>query len=1849
MKKNYLIAFFTIFLFHQFSFSQSINNWQLKDNTEASKNISKPERKIIPNKYKIFSLNFKSLKTNFESASKRDPNNKLATTILLDFPLENGTMESFNIEKTSVLHPDLEAKYPEIQSFYGVSKKNPLNKIYISMSREGFTGVITGEKTIYIDPYSKNDVNTYIVYDRKEYERSTSDSFACHTDMDEDLTKAVSSNLKTTNLKDSKLRTYRIAIACTSEYTAYYGNTIAGALAGINTTITRVNSIYRRDLAVQFQVVANNDRLIYKDNFNTDTTPDADPYDNYDGTQMLNANTGNISGLIGVGNYDIGHVFSTGGGGIASTAPCGANKGAGVTGIVTPQFDPFDIDYVCHEIGHQFGAGHTQNNDCQRALASAMEPGSASTIMGYAGICPPNIQNNSDAYFHAISIQQITATIAGNTCEVETTIVNNEPVVTALPALYNIPISTPFAITGIATDPEGDAMTYCWEEMDNGTSGTANVPPSSTNTGTSTVLGRPNFRSFFPTTNPSRTFPNIDAIVSNTTPTWEVLPSVTRYMKFRLTIRDNNALGGQTNQVNTAIQVNAAAGPFVVTAPNTAVTWYVGQTQNVTWNVASTNTATYSTTVNIKLSTDGGYTYPITLASAVANSGTQAITVPNNIGSNNRIRVEAAANIFFDISNANFEIKSNKFDFVTSQSTVSVCKPANAVYTLNYTPAPGFNETVSFSAINLPAGATAVFSPTTRTTAGSVTMTISNTSSVVIGTYAINARSTSTTATINLPVTLNVFDNTIGNVALSSPINGAQNQQTSVLLKWNNLVNASSYTVEIASSPDFLTLIETATIVSNSYQTSSLTSGTINYWRVKPNNPCITGTYSETFTFQIASDFCKKYTNVNFSPNAVWETSITNAVSAVIDIPDNINISKASFYMKASHASLADIKMQFSGPTGIFVEVFNRDCTGANFDVTFDDAGTPLTCGNVDPLTTAALEGIQQASQPLAKFNGSSSLGKWTLLATDRGANASGGTFTNFEITICGKLQIVNNIASVNNTLNLPIGTTTTVLQSKLEATQPTATVSQLVYKITQLPSNGILKLNNVAVLIGETFTQSDINNNLVSYTNSGINTNADSFKYSITGINSAFLGGQTFNITICSPIVPTFNAFLPICAGATLSALPTTSLNNITGSWAPALNNSATTTYTFTPMGGQCATATTLTITVNPNVTPTFNAVAPICAGETLNALPTTSLNSISGSWAPALNNSATTTYTFIPTAGQCSTTTTLTITVESATVVGSVNGGTTICTGSTSGTLTLTGYNGTILNWESSVSPFTTWTTIPTTANTYISGVLNQTTQFRAILKSGSCDAIPSTPTTVSITTTTWNGTSWDNGLPNSATSVLFTGNYTATTNLSACSLTVNNNAVVKVNPGFNFNIEGDITVVSGASLTFESNANLLQTKNTNGNTGNIIVKRKTSPLMLLDYILWSAPLSGQQLQLFSPSTLSNRFYIYNSATNLYNGIAATTNFAIGTGYLIRMPNNHPTTPTVWEAQFQGIPNNGNYNLSVTSNTYNAIGNPYPSTINANTFIATNNITEALYFWRKTNNTLTSSYATYTLAGGTANAGGLSSIQPNGIIQVGQGFIVKTTASTITFNNAMRVGNNQDQFLKTKKIERNRIWLNLSTPTAPVNQILVAYMTDATAGIDATIDGRYINDNPIALTSLIENEEFIIQGKGLPFVDTDTAPLAFKTNVNGNFNIAIDHVDGLFANQQDIFLMDKLNGIIHDLKKSDYPFTSAIGTFNSRFELLYRNSGSLGIEDLTFDKNNIVVFKQKGILNINSGKTTMKNVTVFDIRGRILFEQKNINATTTSFKDFVAAEQTLIIKITSDKNTVITKKVVY
>jgi hypothetical protein len=499
---------------------------------------------------------------------------------------------------------------------------------------------------------------------------------------------------------------------------------------------------------------------------------------------------------------------------------------------------------------------------------------------------------------------------------------------------------------------------------------------------------------------------------------------------------------------------------------------------------------------------------------------------------------------------------------------------------------------------------------------------------------------------------------------------------------------------------------------------------------------------------------------------------------------------------------------------------------------------------------------------------------------------------------------------------------------------------------------------------------------------------------------------------------------------------------------------------------------------------------------------------------------------------------------------------------------------------------------------------------------------------------------------------------------------SLTIDANATLEVASGNNLTVTGSIT--NSGTFTLNNNANLLQGGTTNTNTGNIIVKRNSATLKRLDYTLWSSPVTGQGLYAFSPFTYSNRFYTYNSNTDVYNafngfsitglnpdGVNGTdTNnaqFSTGTGYLIRMPWDHPTLPTIWTGTFTGVPNSGNITLSgLTNGLYYAIGNPYPSTIDADQFIIDNSIGDnpltpgdGLYFWRKTNNSTASSYATYTTAGGVQSAGDTLNIVPNGVIQVGEGFIVKATSASLVFNNAQRIANNDNQFLRSgNAIERHRFWLNLSDSSAIINQMMVAYMTGATQDIDAAIDGRYINDSSTALNSLLNNEEFTVQGRGLPFDSSDIVPLAFKAANAGNYSIAIDHIDGLFADgSQSIYLKDNLTTTVHDLNTGAYSFSTAAGIFNNRFEIIYQSQ--LGTNNPTFTASTVIIYNQNNDLVINAGSTIMKSVKVFDIRGRLLNEKANINASRASIIGGLT-NGVLLVQITSEDGAVVTRKVI-
>jgi hypothetical protein len=573
----------------------------------------------------------------------------------------------------------------------------------------------------------------------------------------------------------------------------------------------------------------------------------------------------------------------------------------------------------------------------------------------------------------------------------------------------------------------------------------------------------------------------------------------------------------------------------------------------------------------------------------------------------------------------------------------------------------------------------------------------------------------------------------------------------------------------------------------------------------------------------------------------------------------------------------------------------------------------------------------------------------------------------------------------------------------------------------------------------------------------------------------------------------------------------------------------------------------------------------------------------------------------------------------------------------------------------------------TLDLTAGT-LNGSSNLTLGNGAIVSrsAGSLDAAPVFGSTVNVT---YNGaTAVSPGFEMPANgSVLNNLVIGGTADLTLSSdTTVNNNLTLNsgsltVSTLKNLKIQNAlINNTTAAAVIIESGANLIQVNNV-ANTGDITVKRNSSLLKRLDYTIWSSPTTNasQFLKTFSPLTLDERFYNYNETTNLYNAVTtpnppSATEFEKGAGYLIRMPNTADAiTPAAYSGIFTGVPNNGTITKTISyldaTHGYNMVGNPYPSTIDAQAFIIDNtaNIESSLYFWRKTNDPLDLSpaYAVYNSLGSTATA---SSAVPNGTIQVGQGFFVKAKsgATAVSFTNTMRLANNANQFFKTKQVvEKDRVWLNLTNTAGAFSQALVGYTTDATQGVDV-FDAKYFNDCPTALTSNINNEEYTIQGRTLPFDPSDVVALNFKTNVAGDYTIALDHFDGLFATGQDIFLKDNTTGAETDLKAAAYTFTAAAGVDNARFSLKYQKT--LKVDAPAFNENNVSVYKNNGMIYVNSGTVGISNIKVFDIQGRLIAEQKNVKATTAIINNLKATHQVLIVKIACEDNNVVTKKVV-
>lgn len=502
-----------------------------------------------------------------------------------------------------------------------------------------------------------------------------------------------------------------------------------------------------------------------------------------------------------------------------------------------------------------------------------------------------------------------------------------------------------------------------------------------------------------------------------------------------------------------------------------------------------------------------------------------------------------------------------------------------------------------------------------------------------------------------------------------------------------------------------------------------------------------------------------------------------------------------------------------------------------------------------------------------------------------------------------------------------------------------------------------------------------------------------------------------------------------------------------------------------------------------------------------------------------------------------------------------------------------------------------------------------------------------------------------------------------------------------IFTVTTGNTFRVENDIVNNANAvNFVVENNANLIQGKEQNNNHGAITVKRNSSPLFRQDYVMWSSPVAGQGLVSFSPYTAEGRYYGYDSTVDQY--VDASGTFDLAKGYLIRMPNagyvpgtaqhagtingtvsqyNNGVATMVYNGIFKGVPNSGEVTTTLPGAGYHLIGNPYPSPVNIQQFLAQNDqvINGTVYVWRKKNaSAVPSAYVTMTRSGQyTDNGEPNTGLDPLGVLRTGQGFIVQTTDNNaglqVTFNNAMRSSDTSNQFFRNANAaaqlpESHGVYLNLTNALGFYSQMYTGYIAGATNGRDNGIDAEYINDKPTVLSTVIGNEEFIIHGRPLPFNTENTEPLQLRTATAGEYKIEIDRTEGSFGNQ-DIYLKDNLLNVTHLLNDGGYTFSTDAGTFPNRFEIVYSPDGALGTDNPVADNNSIVIYKQDNVLKINSAKDEISDVTVFDIRGRKIYEATDVNATSTQTTGLQAQEQVLIVKVKTANGATVTKKVIF
>jgi subtilisin-like proprotein convertase family protein len=1107
-----LVTITILFTFLGTSLSQK--SWEFVDLTSELRSL--PEAiDDIPEEYTALRFDIAAIKNTLHNAPMEFSEAARKSPTSLQLPLPNGKEASFELYESPVMSSVLGEKFPDIKTYAGKAINSEYGKIRMSVSSLGITAVIHSKNgPVYIHRAHTTKSDKHILFHSKDLILG---GLNCGVDksmipMDIDPDVVIENQLRGAG-DPVNLHIYKLAVTCTGEFANFWASpaTVEATMDGIVSMVNLMNSVFETESAMRYELVDNNDELVFL-NSNTD------PFNNASGSEMLGIATGVINSIIGSFSYDSGVVMGNrcqDVGGVAFLGQlCRQNKGAVITCNRPNNFIGY-VSTTLHELGHHLNSGHTWNScppsQGNRAGNQAYEPGSGSTIMSYSGLCGGDNLGADDMYYHLSSLLRIEGITrgSGSACAQRIPTDNHKPDVNIpIEDGFVIPIRTPFELTGEATDMDGDTMMYSWEQYDLGP--IVNLGQQEGNS--------PLFRSFPPNEDKTRIFPSLDNVLFATSDPTELLPQVSRNMTFRFTARDYNHEAGSFNWDEVAFTATEEAGPFSVTFPHLPEKFSGQENIEVRWNVANTDDpfGVDCQEVDIFLSLDGGFTFPILLSERTTNDGSEVVQLPETMTSLARVKIKASDNIFFDISNFNFTIESSipGYSIALADPFRLACAPEDLIWNISTSSFLGFDNPIDFTLTgDLPPGAEASFSTNPVIPGESVQLIISmedvtNEASYDIQLFASALDGNDFVRDLGFEVVQNDFSD----LELISPANGASDLGLVQDFAWNESEDALSYNFELATSPSFepgsIVILEEGLTADELNTSVLLDENTVYYWRILPINECGPGAPTKVSAFSTLLLECNKYSNTN--PVNISASSSNVVVNMPLIVTSGGTIGDVNVdRVKGLHGYISNLHVFLESPAGTRVKLWGNNCVNlSNFNLGFDDeAPTDIPC----PLTSMS---IHKPVEELSAFIGEDGFGTWNLRVEDRVAG-DGGQVQEISIKICGAAQALNPILENNITLELDKGGSSEIGDDLLLATDTDNSADELIYTLVEDVLNGTVLLDGTPIQPGDQFSQADISAGKLSYEHDGSDTTDDTFTFTVIDNTGGWIGVTNFNIEI--------------------------------------------------------------------------------------------------------------------------------------------------------------------------------------------------------------------------------------------------------------------------------------------------------------------------------------------------------------------------------------------------------------------------------------------------------------------------------------------------------------------------------------------------------------------------------------------------------------------------------------------------------------------------------------------------------------------------------------------------------------